>query len=76
MLSFDGFLAAALADELVLILDLGEKVDDAAGILLEVRRVAFDGRFQDRIGHAAPSRRSDDGVSVYRKNCQERDRDT
>jgi len=55
VLGFDSFRAAALADEFVLILDLGEEVDDAAGVLLKVRGIAIDGRFQTRSGHAAPS---------------------
>ena len=38
VLGVDGFGAAALADEFFLILDLGKEVDDAAGILLEVRQ--------------------------------------
>ena len=56
VLGLDGFAAAALADDFVLILDLGEKVDYAARIFLEVGRVAIDGGFQSRSGHAAPSR--------------------
>ncbi len=42
VLGFDGFGAAALLNFGFLILDLGDQVDHAARILLEVRRVAFD----------------------------------
>ena len=41
MLRFDGFRAAALVNLLFLILDFGEQIDDAAGILLKVGRIAI-----------------------------------
>src|SRR5262249_35809262 len=67
VLSFDCLGAAAFTDHFVLILDSREQVNDAAGIFLKVGRVTVDGRFQSRSGHAAPSRRSDYGTSVYKK---------
>jgi hypothetical protein len=67
MLRFDGFCAAALADDFFLIFDFGEEFDDVVGILLEVFRFAINGRFQDRSGHAAPSQTNDHRDLVYKK---------
>ncbi len=67
MLRFDGFCAAALADDFFLIFDFGEEFDDVVGILLEVLRVAINGGFQDRSGHAAPSQTNDHRDLVYKK---------
>ncbi len=71
VLRVDRFCAAALADEFFLILHFREEFDDVAGILLKVFRVAINGGFQNRSGHAAPSQRNDNRDSVYKKE-QER----
>src|SRR5258707_5134920 len=57
MLRFNRFCAAAVANLLLFIFDLGQQVDDASRVLFEVRRFAIDGRVQSGRRHAASSRR-------------------
>ena len=55
VLRLDGFCAAALADALLFILDFGEEINEDAAILLEVGRVWFDVRLNQRIGQRGTS---------------------
>ena len=57
VLRFDGFRAAALANLLFFVLDLGEEIDDAAVVFFEVGRLRVDAGFQDGRSHSQTSRR-------------------
>ena len=73
VLRVNRFRAATLADLFLLVLDLGQKLDDAAGILFEVWRIAIGGRFQDRNGHAGPSQKSNGtflSIRASRELCE------
>ena len=56
VLRFDGLGAAALANLFFLVLDFGEQINDAAGVLFKFGRFKIRTGFQNRIRHAKTSR--------------------
>lgn len=57
MLRCDGFRAATLANLFLFVLDLRQKVNDAAVVFLEVGRLRLYVGFQNGSGHSQTSRR-------------------
>ena len=73
VLRLNCFGAPALANLFLFILDLGEKIDDAARVLFEVGRFAICGSFQDGSGHSIASRKVDRSPMLMgNKRCQPR----